>query len=438
MKTPAYRTIILLLLLCIPLTGSGVTEGRAADPTDQKELFLAAQVSNNKPFTGETISLTYTLFFKGIAPKIQDTATPAHEGMWAEESTPRKLMPSKPERVGDTFYRSTVIKRMTLVPLTSGRLNITGYRVLCLTPKNLSIGSGQEPDDSLTLVAPGITVDVIPLPEPQPTGFDGAVGTFTAFISAEKDTVPSGSSLRLTASINGKGSLFGFPVMPLSLPESFTLIEVSAKQTADSTPEPLSGSLEKMMTIKAEKPGTFIFPPITFTAFDPGKKTYATIKSNKLTLTVLPETGKPPTETTETLQPVAPQKIPQNKQSNVLYRLLFALPFALIVALLYLLLKKRFHSHTVNRKSANSLQELREQLSKAIERRCGFNPRSLTRSELTLEMEKKGVDATLSKQLLALLEAFDRLEFAPGEPDKKEFEEIQLRCAATAEKLMKK
>ena len=414
--------VFLFLLLCTALTGTASAAWHA--DSSEKKMFLTAHISNNKPFAGEAIEITYTLLFTGIAPKIRDTGTPTHEGIWAEDITPQKLMPSKLERIGDTFYRSAVIKRMTLVPLQHGRLSITGYRMLCITRKTLSTNPDSESVDSLTLAAPPITIDVIPLPEPEPPGFRGAVGTLDATASADSDSISAGNTLRLTGAITGTGNFKTFPAFPWSLPEGFSPLETITEPMSVDSPERLT----KTIALKAEKPGTFTFSPLSFTAFDPERKTYVAVESNKLTLTILPEidetTAKKPDAATATAQ----NKSPERDSPATFYQLLFALSFILIVALLYLLLKRRSVIGKSNPKSAHSLQELREQLSTIIKQSYGFDVQGLTRKELKQAMEKRRVDDAFLEKLFVLLDEFDRVEFAPGEPDEKELENLRQKC----------
>ena len=436
-----------LLLLCAP-EPIRASEDAGMENKPAQEPFLTVHVSNQKPFSGEEFELTYTIFFKDIAPKIRDIDKPVYQGIWAYDDTPRRLIPSKPEIVNGTAYRSAVIKRMKLVPIESGTLSITGYRLLCFIPKNLSIGTESEPDDSLTLAAPDIAVHVQTLPEPRPADFRGAVGTYSTSVSADRHTLPAGSTLQLTASITGKGSFRTFPEMPFSLPDGFSLIETTAPETASPLP---AGSPEKFtstVTIKAEKQGTFIFAPVTFTAFDPAEQSYKTVTSEKIALTVLP-----PLPSSSADSPEADVK-EESRQPSSLYRLLFALS-AVLLPLLYILIKKlrptrcpgtkknqnrksRNQDNKRNSESADSLPELREKLYTVIESCWGMDPRSMTRSELTQGLEKQGIDDTLSKKLLTLLDAIDKLEFAPGKHDEEELEEIRSTCTATIEKLKKK
>lgn len=425
MKQQVYR-VFTLLLFCILQTAACLKAGETG--SREKDLFITGRISNDKPFTGETVELTYTLFFKGIAPKILDIAKPSHKGIWAEETASLKLMPSKPEKIGNTLYRSAVIKRMTLIPLQPGRLGINGYRVLCITPKNMSTGTGPEPGDSLRLSAPSVTMDVVPLPEPKPPGFRGAVGRFSVAASVQKDTVQEGSSLRLTAVITGNGGLFSLPDIPLSLPEGFSRIDASTTHIPGDKTEPLSESLKKTVTLKAKQQGTFTFSPLSFTAFDPKRKIYTAVAADNLTLTVLPVDENETAERIEsTRNAPQPENIPENRQTTPLYHLLFALPFALILSLLYLLLKKR-PSRNLAPEPAHSPQEFRKQLFTAIKLSCGFEPEKHSRSELTDVLKKQEIDENDLRKLLALLDELDRLEFAPGGQNKEKLKNLRQEC----------
>ena len=399
-------------------------------------LFLSAHVSNRKPFTGEELELTYTLFFNGIAPKILDRDNPVHQGLWAEEITALKLMPSTLENVNGKAYRRAIIKQMRLVPLRSGALSVSGYKLLCLFPKNLSAGTANAPDDSLVIAAPDITLQVLPLPKPEPAGFNGAVGIFTVSASVNADTVSSGSTVLLTSSISGDGSLRALPDILPSLPEGISMLETARDEKIHIADNKRSGTY----TLKAEKEGTYLFSPIRFTAFDPKKRAYTRVTSGELSLTVLPPVALhagPEHEPEATTDEIA------IREPFHLSRLLIALLPALSATLLYLLIRKVLKSggrsadaprRKQHRKNAHTLPELREDVLKTLRLRCGMDPGSMTRRELMEKLEKQGTDDPLVKTLLALLDTFDRLDFAPGESDGEALEKLRQECIAVMEK----
>lgn len=450
--------VIFLLLFCFP------EPVRASDAdwknSPKKDLFLATYVSNRNLFSGEEVELTYTLFFKGIAPKIRDIEKPVHQGIWAEDSTPQRLIPSRAEIIDGEAYRSAVIKRMKLVPVQSGTLKVTGYRLLCTIPRDLAIGNESIPDDSLTLAAPDVTLHVKPLPEPKPAGFSGAVGTFTAAAVTDRDIFPAGSPLLLTTTITGRGNFRILPEIPLSLPDGFTRIETASTGIFDSASGGTTGSYTRTITLQAGTPGTFTFSPVTFTAFDPEKQDYATVSSKKLTLTVQPPLTSPSTGNPETAEKEGQRIVPESAQpesvedsrSSVLPRLLSALFIALVVILLYFLLKKFLQArrptdkqmkenlgqnNAQERKPVHSLPELRNKLYMALKHYYSIEPRGLTRSELKQELKQQGMGETFSKKLFALLDAIDKAEFAPGKTSQEALGELRQACKSTTEELDK-
>lgn len=450
--------VIFLLLFGFPGPVRASDADRENSP--KKDLFLATYVTNQNPFSGEEVELSYTLFFKGIAPKIRDVENPVHQGIWAEDSTPRRLIPSRSEIIDGESYRSAVIKRMKLIPVQSGRLRVTGYRLLCTIPRDLAIGNESIPDDSLTLAAPDVTLHVKPLPEPKPAGFSGAVGTFTAAAVTDRDTFPAGSPLLLTTTITGRGNFRILPEIPLSLPDGFTRIETASAGIFDSTSGGTTGSFTRTITLQAGKPGTFTFSPVTFTAFDPGREDYATVSSKNLTLTVQPPLTSPsagnPGAAEEERQRIAPgsaqpESVEDNRSPGLL-RLFSGLFIALAAVLLYFLLKKFLQArrpadkpmkeslgqnNARERKPVSSLPELRNKLYTAIKHYCSTEPRGLTRSELKQELEQQGMGETFSKKLFALLDAIDRAEFAPGKASQDALGELRQACKSITEELDK-
>ena len=434
MRLPGY---LLGLFLLLPGTLSAITSTAAEQIASQGDtLFLSAHVSNPRPFTGEALELTYTLFFNEIAPQILDISKPVHQGLWAKEIDARQHIPSTPEDVNGKAYRSAAVKRMKLVPLRSGNLSVSGYKLLCLFPKNLSSETENAPDDSLVLSAPDITLQVLPLPKPEPAGFNGAVGTYAVTASIDADTVFSGSTVLLTSVISGNGSLRTLPDIPPALPEGISTLETAGDDKVDNAADRRT----RTYSLKAEKAGTYTFSPLLFTAFDPEKQEYTMLTSGELSLTVLPPVALhagPEHEPEATTDEIA------IREPFHLSRLLIALLPALSATLLYLLIRKVLKSggrsadaprRKQHRKNAHTLPELREDVLKTLRLRCGMDPGSMTRRELMEKLEKQGTDDPLVKTLLALLDTFDRLDFAPGESDGEALEKLRQECIAVMEK----
>ncbi len=412
---------------------------------EEKELFLTAKVSDSSPFTGEEVELAYTLFFNGIAPRINDARKPLHQGIWAEDNAPGRLIPSRPGKVDGRTYRSAVIKRMKLVPLQSGELLVSGYRLRCAIPEDFAPGERTEPDRILTIDAPDVALDVRPLPEPKPDGFNGAVGSFEARTYADRDSLAKGETLRLTTVVSGRGSFRTLPGQPLFLPEGLRETGPESRGNIKKQPDGTGETLTKTFVLQAEAVGSYTFSPLAFTAFDPGSEVYTEVAARELTVTVLPPPApagpsrkNEENETSgQTAESVPPAPLP-----------LFpvALSLALAALLLFLLIKKRKATGQTpaprqasgNRRfPTSSLSSLRGDLYAAVEKRSGISPRGTALSELKRELLKCGTPEDIVEKLETLFGEMDRLEYSPGNYADSEIEPLRQSALSIIETLEK-
>jgi len=411
-----WKTLLLLLLI-LPVPAPAAKGGGDLP-------FLRTELSDSTPFSGQEVELSYTLFFNGMAPKISDAEKPVHRELWIEDHTPEGLIPSRPREIDGKLWRSAVIKRMKLVPLRSGTLDVTGYRLLCEIPGDIPPGATAVEDDTLTISAPDVTLEVRPLPEPVPETFSGAVGRFGVEAFLERDTVQAGETLGLTFVISGKGSFRTLPEFGLSLPEGLRETGTRSSAKAESARGEEGESLTKTALLQAAVPGTRTFSPISFTAFDPWSETYSSVTTKQLTLTVLP-----PVEGGDTAAAVPVEGLNATGRKShpaplVPGPVLFlALPALVLAALLFYFLAKKKPSHRPKEGSPEklrgeniSLQSLRSDIESAVEAACGVHPRGMTRQELKNKLRERGAGAEVPQRLVELLDRIDRLDFAPGEP----------------------
>ncbi len=409
---------VLLFFLFLPAAASA----EAADIVEnsREHIFITAEISNDKPYTGQAAEVTYTLYFNGTAPKILDTAYPVHEGIWTVDHSRPRYMPSRTESFDGAVYRSTVIKQMTVVPLHEGRLTISGYRIRCIIPKNLSPHAGMAPEDSLDIAAPEITFDALPLPEPVPEGFSGAVGRFSTTVNASADTVHAGSTLELTAVFKGRGNLRTLLDRPFSFPDGLEPVTTGTGTAFDS----LKPVLTSTTTLLAKNPGTYAFTPVSLIVFDPLEARYTSVSSNILKLTVLAEKETPAADDTGTQHSTAPEE-GQGTSGDRSFMLPLALFLLLIAAGSYILLKNK---PGTARQTAGTLQELREEIESAVDACCNGETGAVEKRNPSAMLRKKGIDEDTVRKTAGLIETLDRLEFSPDKPDREEFEKLGKEC----------
>lgn len=147
-------------------------------------------------------------------------------------------------------------------------------------------GDIQSRSELLTSEASTVNVTVLPFPvEGRPQAFNGAVGefTFTATLQGDRE-VDVGNDISLDLKIQGKGNIEGVPLPDVCCQPGFVgLFRVSDlpptvtvkgdTKSAIVVVKPLSGSITQI-------------PPISFSYFNPSTKSYVTLKSDPIDISV--------------------------------------------------------------------------------------------------------------------------------------------------------
>ena len=143
--------------------------------------------------------------------------------------------------------------------------------------------------ETQTFATDAIDVDIQPLPvDVQPPGYSGLVGRFDVRVAPSAETVKLGESVTLTIDVVGDGTLAGFTLPQTPADAGF--------RAYDDAPviktKLLDGRFRSKLTVRRavvpEAEGLLTVPPVSFVVYDPGEGQYRTVRSEPLTLTVLP------------------------------------------------------------------------------------------------------------------------------------------------------
>jgi hypothetical protein len=402
---------------------ASITQAKSSGGVPRDSLFIEASIDNRRPWVGQEVLLTYTLFFSDIAPRIEDKAKPEHPGLWLQEVNPENYIKSTPTTIEGTTLRKAVIKQLKLVPMQSGKLSVTNYRLGCILPKNRQVSLDSRNDIETIITAPSEVIEARPLPQPAPAGFRGAVGSFSITVSPEKSRVHTGEPLTVFITINGRGNLKTLPPVAVSLPQELRKEESGIPTVLQDRAGQPDESVTTRMTLIPDETGSFRFIPVRMTFFDPWKGRYETIEAKEISVTVIP--GKSPAQEpqTHTSQEKASSRFQLPISSIILS--MAALVVALIVGL-----------HTIGKRTKNrnpiravnqtvpsipvhsgpqSAETLRCQLYDALKKLGIQNPAGLTATELTKELEEHMVNVTTASALQELLAKIDHAIYTPGE-----------------------
>jgi hypothetical protein len=430
-----------LLSLMLLLTASNVQATISGD-SSAESLFIETTLDNDQPWVGQEVLLTYTLFFSDSAPQIEDKRKPEHPGIWAREITPENYIDSAPVSKNGRLFRKAVIKRVRLVPLQSGKLSVTNYHLRCLVPKNREFTLDSRNDIETIVTAPPAIIQVKALPKPAPADFSGAVGRFTLMVSPESNRIHAGEQLTLFITISGQGNLDTPPPLTIMLPEGLQRETSSAPSPVIPSEKGSTSSIRTRITLTALKTGSFLFVPVTLTAFDPASRRYETVRSNRITIRVSGELATAPQQ-----PPLpGPAAIPYKRitggappaVTNAIMVILGAAVLVLIFSLHFRYMKQNKRNGNSKKKGApdivkppkpaanpatvpqtsvrsKSPESLRNDLYDAIKKIGIPNPAGLTSAELGKLLQEKKVKAQTIAAVTNLLSGIDHALYAPGE-----------------------
>ncbi|MDK9705463.1 MAG: BatD family protein [Desulforhopalus sp.] len=137
----------------------------------------------------------------------------------------------------------------------------------------------------IEVTSPEAVFNVIPLPDAdQPKNFVGAIGDFTLKVTASQQAVDIGEPIKLTLEIAGSGN-FDRVEAPL-FPEDPNWKTYSPTANFTSQGNSYTGVKIFDQAIVAKSPAVQEIPPLSFSFFDPVKKTYITKTSTAIPIKV--------------------------------------------------------------------------------------------------------------------------------------------------------
>lgn len=268
------------------------------DPNDPdfkagEGIHLVAEVSQANPYLNEPVTVVYKLYFdpRFQVRNVQEVDNPKYNGFYSQQINIDKLEAVQGKYEGQD-YAMVLWRKVILYPQETGakpleplsiNLDIdvpTGRRNFFLEPEYKSV--------SKTISAGARTINVKPLPESgKPASFTGAVGKFNFEVTPSKTELRSGESLDLEISVSGIGNLKLFTLPKTEFPSAFEVFDPEHKEQVNTPLSGMNGKISDKYTIIPQFKGKYTIKPIAFSYFDLATKSYKTITSKEITITVL-------------------------------------------------------------------------------------------------------------------------------------------------------
>lgn len=268
------------------------------DPNDisvsvDEALHLVADVSNNSPYINQPITVVYKLYFSyniGIS-NWRELDKPKYNNFWSQNIDIKKLVAEEGTFKGEK-YRFVTLRKVVLYPQKSGNLEIEPLSldidVELPTNRRDLFGRVLMTRDNKRVSAGSRTIQVKSLPENgKPVDFSGAVGKFDFQVVPSRTTLKHGESTELNVSVSGNGNLKLFNLPKPVVPSALEMYDPVHTESVTTPLTGMTGRIADKYTIIPQFKGNYTIKPLSFNYFDPSTKTYKTVTSQEIVISVL-------------------------------------------------------------------------------------------------------------------------------------------------------
>ena len=422
----------------------------AGKAVTNKDLFVRIELSKPRVYEQQAIVCTIKLYTKYQISQFVPTIQPSFDGFLIEEIPVQPAL-NKVETLNGERYMTAILKQCILYPQQSGKLKITSgtYDV---TVVQFDIyqhiwGRMSNPvDKKMKLDNHSESVNILPLPEPKPASFTGAVGRFNVTTDLKPATgLKTYSAATYRYIISGTGNIKYIKAPEVKFPEQFDVYDPKTDAQVNDAAGDMSGKVVMDYTFIPQYAGEFDIPAGEFSYFDPDAGKYVTVTVPARHLTVAKGEGQPSNHyrmKNMDIRPIKSGDLGLTKSHGYIvdgwtYWLWFLLPLlALVVLLLYYRkqLKERADVRRMRSKRASKVAQRRLQAARGFASRgdrSGFYAEmlnalwgymsdklsipvsELSKDNINAELEQYGIDEQLRQEAMSLIDKCEFAQYAP-------------------------
>lgn len=261
------------------------------------DILLRMEVNHTDVYKGEAIVATLKLYTRAAIAGLENPKYAAFNGFWTQElELPRNTHPQR-ETIGGKAYESQPIRQWLIYPQRAGALTIeqttfTAIAQLAIPTSGMSLfdeffgGGSTVQHINVQLASQPVKINVRELPDPRPSGFSGAVGSFTLEKSISSASVAANSGGSLIVKISGTGDFPLIETPSLSLPAAFEQYDTKTSEQIVNSTKGTTGYKQYEYPFIARAEGEYTIPSIDFSYFDPATKSYRTLSTGEFDVTV--------------------------------------------------------------------------------------------------------------------------------------------------------
>ena len=415
-----------------------------------KDLFVRIEMSKPRVYEQQAVVCTIKLYTKYQISQFMPTIQPSFDGFLIEEIPVQPAL-NKVETLNGERYMTAILKQCILYPQQSGNLTISSgnYDVSVVqfdTYKSIFGTISQPVEKDLKVTSNKATINILPLPEPKPTSFTGAVGKFNLTTEVKPATgLKTYSAATYRYTITGTGNIKYIKAPEVKFPEQFDVYDPKTDAQVNDGAGDMSGKVVIDYTFIPQYAGEFDIPASEFSYFDPEAGKYVTLNIPARHLSVAKGEGQPSNHyrmKNMDIRPIKSGDLGLKKSHGYIvdhwtYWLWFLLPLLAMVALLLYYrkqLKERADVRRMRAKRASKVAQRRLKAARGFASRGDRNgfyaemlnalwgymsdklsiPVSeLSKDNINAELEQYGIDEQLRQESIALIDKCEFAQYAP-------------------------
>lgn len=253
----------------------------SSKPLNSNDLFVRIIMSKQRVFEQEAVVCTIKLYTKYQISQFMTTLQPSFDGFLIEE-LPIEPSLNNVEHYNGENYMVAELKKCILFPQKSGKLTISSgnYDVTAVQYESVRSLFGiirQPVEKKLQVKSNSATVNILPLPTPKPSSFQGAVGQFSVSTNLKPDKFKTYEAATYTVDISGSGNIKYLKAPSVNFPSQFDVYDPQNNIEAKPSGTTVKGSSIFEYTFIPQFMGDYEIPVSEFSYFDPISAKYVTI-----------------------------------------------------------------------------------------------------------------------------------------------------------------
>ena len=259
-------------------------------------VFITAELDKEKAFLGEQITLAYKLY-KKVDISIEPFEVPEFSGFWTEELYRPNQIKFKKVDLNGVRYQVGTLYKVALFPISGSEHYIEPLSIKIQTQKKRSrrnkdpffdpfFDSFFTETETKILRSSQKKIAIKNFPDPRPSNFTGAVGSFKISTSIDRDSTYVNDAITFRISVAGTGNLGLFTLPKFNFSDQID--QFPPKETFDKNVfrDALSGTMNWEFILVPRISGKILIPPVSMGYFDPNIEKWKKINSESVIIPV--------------------------------------------------------------------------------------------------------------------------------------------------------